>query len=109
MCDATAVSPSPWADRLARAVFWHYESLGRNGKPQRNEWTVLAAVVAEDFTKDVKETTFEVLSLSTGNKCVGMDKMSTCGEVLNGNLPLPCGGYRIAVILGTMPSCRFAC
>lgn len=75
---------SAWGDRLARAVFRRYDSLGRNGKPQRNEWTVLAAVVAEDFAAGGDETVFEVISLATGNKCVGMDKMCSRGEVLNG-------------------------
>ena len=77
-----------WADRLALAVLKHYSSLGLNGKPQAHEWGVLAAIVCENIGENAQNAgafqEFRVLSLATGNKCVGANKMCGQGEVLNG-------------------------
>jgi tRNA-specific adenosine deaminase 1 len=68
-----------FADSVAAAALSCYSSLPKNGKPQRHEWTVLAAIVAEHGSPQ----RLEVLSLATGNKCVGGDRMSGQGQVLN--------------------------
>jgi hypothetical protein len=68
------------ADAVAAAALSCYASLPNNGKPQRQEWTVLAAIVAEHECHDRR---LQVLSLATGNKCVGADRMSDQGQVLN--------------------------
>ena len=73
-----------WADRVATTVLDCYHALGRNGKPQPHEWTVLAAILSENTDGSGSAGAFEVLSLATGNKCVGMNSLCGRGEVVNG-------------------------
>jgi tRNA-specific adenosine deaminase 1 len=65
-----------------------YEGLGQRGKPQGREWTVLAAIVLETTLGESNggspaASELSVLSLATGNKCIGASQMSKDGDVLH--------------------------
>lgn len=59
--------------------FDHYKKLGKNGKPQHGkEWTHLATVVQSDDDDNLK-----VVAMATGTKCIGANKMSPQGDIIN--------------------------
>uniref|UniRef100_A0A146LV80 tRNA-specific adenosine deaminase 1 n=1 Tax=Lygus hesperus TaxID=30085 RepID=A0A146LV80_LYGHE len=65
-------------DRIVRKVHDLYESLGKSGKPKSDEeWTCLASVVMEN------DSSFRVVSLATGTKCIGANAMVMDGTVVN--------------------------
>ncbi|XP_044257043.1 tRNA-specific adenosine deaminase 1 [Tribolium madens] len=64
-------------NKIAKLCIERFESLPKTGKPKENEWTVLSCIVLEDSEK------LEVIALSTGTKCIGHDKMSKDGDILN--------------------------
>ncbi|XP_012270512.1 tRNA-specific adenosine deaminase 1 [Orussus abietinus] len=53
-------------NEIAKLCFEKYSSLKKTGKPCDNEWTVLSAVLVRNG-----EGTADVVSLSTGTKCLG--------------------------------------
>lgn len=58
--------------------FDHYKKLGKKGKPQHGkEWTHLATVVQFDDSK------LKVVAMATGTKCIGANKMSPHGDIIN--------------------------
>ena len=69
-----------FADAVAAAVLEKYKSLGPRGKPSHNtcEWTVLAGIVASFASGELR-----VLSVATGNRCVGKSGMSRDGDVVH--------------------------
>eukprot|EP00903_Cladosiphon_okamuranus_P009780 g9297.t2 len=92
------------ADRIASAVIEQYDSLRPRGKPQGREWTVLAGIVAQDTRKKCCAAAtggkpssaassslsrssacscLRVITLATGNKCVGRDKITDDGSVVH--------------------------
>eukprot|EP00752_Nemacystus_decipiens_P004553 g4157.t1 len=88
------------ADRIASAVIEQYDRLKPRGKPQGREWTVLAGIVAQDTRRKCcaaaaavgDQTTssspcsrscLRVITLATGNKCVGRDKIPDDGSVVH--------------------------
>ncbi|CAM9548413.1 unnamed protein product [Ectocarpus sp. 4 AP-2014] len=80
-------------DRVASAVVQQFDNLKPRGKPQGKEWTVLAGIVAQDTrTECCTEVAganssscscLRVVSLATGNKCVGTDKIPDDGSVVH--------------------------
>ena len=67
------------SDAIAAAVLRLWASLRQGGKPQGEEWTVLAGFVATSPLWGAPR----VLSLASGNKCVGASKMCRAGGVVN--------------------------
>ena len=89
-----------FADDVAKCLLEAYNQLPKRGKPQGKEWTVLAGLViawsdseccAEEQTSSCggsgkgasSRRRLEVVSLATGNRCVGKSRMSTTGNVVN--------------------------
>lgn len=62
---------------IAKLCLDKFNSLPKAGKPKENEWTILSCIILEDSEK------FEVVALGTGTKCIGHDKMSKDGDILN--------------------------
>jgi tRNA-specific adenosine deaminase 1 len=71
-----------FADKLQKLVIEEYKKLPKRGKPQGNEWTVLAAIVALRESKG-GEGDLEVVTIATGNKCLGQSKLCEHGTVVN--------------------------
>ena len=65
------------ADEIADSILSAYGLIGSRGKPSGDEWTVLAGIVAE------RAQSLQVISLATGNKCVGKSGLSLSGDVVN--------------------------
>eukprot|EP00943_MAST-04B_sp_MAST-4B-sp1_P004250 g4250.t1 len=63
--------------RIASLVLDTFKKLPNKCKPQINEWTCLAAIVASSEDK------IKVLTIATGNKCLGLSKMCSNGTVVN--------------------------
>ena len=69
------------ADQVASLCYKHFDKLPKKGKPlEGREWTILAAIVKQDTNK---QNNFEVISMGTGSKCVGQNKLSSDGDLLN--------------------------
>ena len=66
-------------DRISSLVLEAFRKLPNKCKPQENEWTCLAAVVASTCS----DKNLEILTLATGNKCLGICKMCQNGTVIN--------------------------
>ena len=66
-------------DRISSLVLEAFRKLPNKCKPQENEWTCLAAVVASTCS----DKNLEILTLATGNKCLGICKMCRNGTVIN--------------------------
>lgn len=65
------------ATTIATKTINHFNNLPKTGKPQQNEWTVLASITVQN--KD--ELT--LVSLATGSKCIGATKLCPKGSILN--------------------------
>jgi hypothetical protein len=82
---------------VAQAVLRQYELLPKKGKPNENEYTILAGFVIEsgepchgtDRSATGTEHSlhaggdFITVALGTGSKCVGRSSMSTTGQTLH--------------------------
>ncbi|CAG9763123.1 unnamed protein product [Ceutorhynchus assimilis] len=55
-----------------------FNKLPKTGKPTDKEWTVLSCLVQQQ-----ENSTFEVVALGTGSKCIGKSKMCPKGTILN--------------------------
>ncbi|XP_063920747.1 tRNA-specific adenosine deaminase 1 [Zophobas morio] len=64
-------------DMIAQLCLKQFYSLPKSGKPKQNEWTILSAIVLENENK------YEVVAMGTGTKCIGQDKLSKDGDILN--------------------------
>lgn len=65
--------PLPSADAIARTVFAMYDVLPKHGKPQGDEWTVLAGVVLEEtgvVEGGDSQQQLRCVCLATGTRCV---------------------------------------
>ncbi|KYR00552.1 adenosine deaminase acting on tRNA 1 [Tieghemostelium lacteum] len=62
-----------------------FDTIDKKGKPLKNEWTILATLVVEinDSTQDEVVTSWKVISLGTGNRCLGKSSLTKYGDVLN--------------------------
>ncbi|XP_064610649.1 tRNA-specific adenosine deaminase 1-like [Liolophura sinensis] len=67
-----------FADRLSETCHEKYQSLKRGNEPQ-GKWTLMAAIV---YTSGVQDEP-TVVAMGTGSKCIGQNKMSLKGDVLN--------------------------
>ncbi|CAH2991691.1 unnamed protein product [Chilo suppressalis] len=66
-------------DEIVQKCIDTYMKLTKNGKPVDKEWTVLSCILQYDRVT----SSFEVVSLGTGSKCIGASKMSPAGDLLN--------------------------
>ncbi|KAJ8976874.1 hypothetical protein NQ317_001198 [Molorchus minor] len=64
-------------NRIADLCLNHFKTLPKSGKPKQSEWTILSCIVLE-FEDDLN-----VVALGTGSKCIGKNKMSPSGDILN--------------------------
>ena len=83
-------------DRIAAEALRKYASLGKQGKPQPHEWTVMAAVVMRDrrsrnsssssssnsSSSDARhlQDELQTIALTTGNKCLWRDAVARQSE-----------------------------
>ena len=74
-----------FADKITSACINKYNSLGKNGKPVKDqEWTLLAGVVqATIINKDCSDIKLQVVALGTGSKCIGKNQLPSEGDVLH--------------------------
>ena len=91
---------------MAQAVLRQYELLPKKGKPNENEYTILAGFVIESGERHGTDRSaagtehalhaaagterplhaggeFHTVALGTGSKCVGRSSMSTTGQTLH--------------------------
>ncbi len=66
-----------FARRVARSCYAKFDSLPKSGKPVSNEWTLLAAIVKHC------DDELEVVAIATGSKCIGRQKLSPNGDIVN--------------------------
>lgn len=66
-----------FAEKVARLCYNKFENLPKSGKPIKDEWTSLAAIVKKCDDK------LEVVSITTGSKCIGKIKLSRNGDLIN--------------------------
>lgn len=64
-------------NKIAHLSVDKFKSLPKTGKPKETEWTILSSIVKE------QNSTFEVVSLGTGSKCIGKTKMCPQGTIVN--------------------------
>lgn len=67
------------SNRIAQLSINHFNSLPKTGKPNHDEWTVLATILKYDKNTD----DLVIVALGTGSKCIGAKKMSPNGDILN--------------------------
>lgn len=66
-------------DHIAQLCLDHFAALSKTGKPNaKQEWTVLAAIVSETPAGELM-----VVSMATGNKCVGFEKINPGGFLIH--------------------------
>ncbi|XP_059056763.1 tRNA-specific adenosine deaminase 1 [Achroia grisella] len=66
-------------DAIAQQCLNLFRILPKTGKPIEDEWTVISCIVLYD----TESNNFHVVSLGTGSKCIGANKMSPSGDILN--------------------------
>jgi tRNA-specific adenosine deaminase 1 len=72
------------ANQVAQLCYNHFDNLPKKGKPiEGKEWTVVAAFVQQTRQNDETKSSLEVVSMGTGSKCVGQNKLSKDGDILN--------------------------
>lgn len=64
-------------NKIAQLSINHFKSLPKTGKPTLQDWTILSTIVKRNNNK------LEVVALGTGTKCIGANKMSANGDILN--------------------------
>ncbi|XP_033626318.1 tRNA-specific adenosine deaminase 1-like isoform X2 [Asterias rubens] len=77
-----------WMDfvtNVSNLCIKHYnDALPKKGKPQVNrEWTLLAAVVQNSAASMTATDGLKVVAMATGSKCIGQNKMSKEGNIIN--------------------------
>lgn len=68
---------SQFAEKVTRLCYEKFEKLPKSGKPVENQWTYLAAIVKHC------DGEMKVISMATGSKCIGRNKLSPLGDVIN--------------------------
>eukprot|EP00466_Bigelowiella_natans_P006583 jgi/Bigna1/135286/aug1.28_g9994 len=77
-------STTSFAETVASLVMDAYDKLERRGKPQRQEWTVLAGIIrTHECGESGSILSSDVISIATGTKCVGRKNINPNGETLN--------------------------
>ncbi|KAJ8972476.1 hypothetical protein NQ314_000169 [Rhamnusium bicolor] len=64
-------------DKITDLCLKHFKTLPKSGKPKSNEWTILSCIVLE-FNGNLN-----IVALGTGSKCIGKNKLSNSGDILN--------------------------
>ena len=69
-----------FADKIVKLCISKYDSLRKTGKPKNEaEWTLLSCFVQEEQCNH----TLKVVALGTGSKCIGLQQLSSSGDVLH--------------------------
>ena len=72
------------ANQVAHLCYNHFDNLPRKGKPiEGKEWTIVAAFVQQIKENEKTKCSLKVVSMGTGSKCVGQNKLSNDGDILN--------------------------
>ena len=73
------------ADVIARTALEHFAGLPPAAQPQpeRGEWGVIAAIVAEQQVADADSPSFQVLACASGCKCIGAAQRADDGGTLH--------------------------
>lgn len=66
------------ANKISNLCLEFFNKLPKTGKPNAIEWTILSAIVKID-----NENEMDVVAVGTGTKCLGSDKLSELGDILN--------------------------
>lgn len=69
------------AQTISNLTFKTFQTLPKKGKPQPNEWTILASIVIISKLKQGKFHN-KVVALGTGSKCLGKNQMTEDGETI---------------------------
>lgn len=72
------MASSNFIESITNLCYNFFSTLPKTGKPKSDEWTVLSCIVKSSFGLEL-----EVVSLGTGSKCIGVQKMSPKGDILN--------------------------
>lgn len=64
-------------NKIAEMSLNCFKTLPKSGKPKEDEWTILSSIILENGGE------FNVVALGTGSKCIGKNKMSKLGDILN--------------------------
>ncbi|XP_050522594.1 tRNA-specific adenosine deaminase 1 isoform X2 [Daktulosphaira vitifoliae] len=90
-----------FANKLTQLCFDKYFALPSKGKPiEGKEWTLLSGIV-----QSVNENNLKVVSLATGTKCIGKNKLTSNGLVLNdSHAEVLCRRALIHYLLGEIKS-----
>lgn len=75
-------------EALCECVQRAFAKLPQTGKPGKNEWSVLAAVVMSGLPEPNAVGPYRVVAMGTGNKCLGASSRCLTGDVLNDRLTL---------------------
>lgn len=67
------------ANEIAKLCVTHYNQLPKTGKPNTKQWTIMSAIVEQNKLKN----TLKVVSLGTGSKCIGQNKLCPNGSIVN--------------------------
>ncbi len=79
---ASSKSDKSLANKVALLCYKHFDKLPKKGKPfEGREWTIIAAIVKQNESKGNEN--LEVVSMGTGSKCIGQNKLSSDGDLLN--------------------------
>lgn len=66
-------------NKIAEISLELFSKLPKTGKPTKKQWTILSTIVKEN----TQTNTTEVVALGTGTKCIGMNQMSSTGDIIN--------------------------
>lgn len=66
------------ANKISDICLDFFNKLPKTGKPNEKEWTILSVIIQID-----RKNVMNVVALGTGTKCLGSDKLSELGDILN--------------------------
>jgi hypothetical protein len=69
------------ANKLTQLCFDFYDrTLSKNGKPNGNEWTAVAAVILDLTNISDFKRKYKILSFASGTKCLAQYQMAVDGK-----------------------------
>lgn len=71
-----------FCEAVSRETIEAFKRLGKNGKPTKDEWTVLSSIVKAE-AKRATGYTLEVVAMATGSKCLGGSELPQKGDQLH--------------------------
>ena len=68
------------ANKIAKLCFDFYDKkLSKNGKPNAQEWTILAAILLHFTDCKMEDKRLKIVSLATGSKCLPANSLPLDG------------------------------